>query len=386
MFVDFVLNGEAHGEVGQSLANFRFDPGYLRPYIDSKGVRCVTINSGQTRLDEKNRIIPVYKKVPLQTLMARGIHHPAWNATTLRRDEWIEMDRVVVQAARQRLRAYSDLEAAASYGGFNGMAKMTLEYEASSDPGEALVDMDGISPDRTDSPLFKTRSIPLPITHAGFWFSQRRLSQARAGGSPLDTTMAEAAGRRVAEMIEKTTIGVQTGIAFGTNSNIHEGTSQVYGYTNMPYRITKTDLTAPTGNNPEAVKQDVIEMRELAYAAGFYGPFMLYHTPAYDAFFDDDYFRTGGTSANTTTRQRLKDIDGIQDVRRLDFWTGATYQMVLVQLTSDVVRAINGMDLTTVQWEEQGGMRVMFRVMAIKVPQIRFDYNGNAGIVHGTTS
>ena len=36
------------------------------------------------------------------------------------------------------------------------------------------------------------------------------------------------------------------------------------------------------------------------------------------------------------------------------------------------------------QWEGQGGMEVNFKVMAILVPQLRDDFNGNTGIVHGT--
>jgi uncharacterized linocin/CFP29 family protein len=385
MFVDFVLNGQAFGPVGEGLAGMRFDPGLLRPYINNKGVRCVSANTGRFRRDDKGRQVAVYQEMPIEVMHRRGIFHPAWNATALRKDEWIEFDRVVIQAARQRLTGWTGLMAKSNYGGFNGMAKMTLEYEASSDPGEAIVDMDGISPGRNDSPLFKTRSMPLPITHSDFWFSARRLAQTRAGGSPLDTSMAEAAGRRVAEMIEKTYIGVEPGIQAGTVSDRHEGVSKVYGLTTFPYRIIKADLTVPTGLNPEAIAQDVIEMREALYAAGFMGPFVLYHTPAYDQWLDSDYFRTGGTAAHLTVRDRIKVIAGVQDVQRLDYWTGGTYQMVMVQMTSDVVRAINGMDLTTVQWEEKGGMQINFKVMAIQVPQFRFDYNGEAGILHATT-
>jgi hypothetical protein len=72
-------------------------------------------------------------------------------------------------------------------------------------------------------------------------------------------------------------------------------------------------------------------------------------------------------------------------VRRLDFLT-STYTMIMVQMTPDVARAINGMDLTTVQWEEKGGMQLQFKVMCIQVPQLRYDYNGNSGIMHGTTA
>jgi hypothetical protein len=172
----------------------------------------------------------------------------------------------------------------------------------------------------------------------------------------------------------------------GTGVTAHDGTSTVYGYTNFPNRITKSDLTTPLGSNPEAVMTDVIEMRELLYAEGFYGPFVLYHTPAYDRFFDDDYFRTGSTAQTRTLRERIRSIDGITDVRRLDFWTGAAYQMVMVQMTPEIARAVNGMDITTLQWESHGGLKVNFKVMCIHVPQLRADYSGNTGILHATTA
>ena len=85
---------------------------------------------------------------------------------------------------------------------------------------------------------------------------------------------------------------------------------------------------------------------------------------------------------NMTVRQRIAAIDGIQSVMTLDYLTD--YKVILVQQTSDVVRDVIGMDLTTVQWETKGGMQLNFKVMGIMVPQLRADINYNTGIVHGT--
>lgn len=383
MFVDYVLNGQGHGEVGEQLAGCRYDPGLLRPYIGKNGRHYVTVNTGRTE-DGK----PVYEARLVSDMMHNGVPIPVANATSLRKDEWIELDRVVIKAARQRLRAWTDLEAASSFGGFNGMSKMILEHETMSDPGEAVVDMDALTPGRTDSPKFQLEGLPLPITHSDFWFSQRRLAVSRNSGTPLDTTMAEAAGRRVAEQIEKTLIGTVTGVTYGVAAS-YGNAPTVYGYLTHPNRITKTNLTTPTGSNPASTVADVIAMRELAYTAKYYGPFMLYHSPDWDAYLDNDYYAlatTGMASPSQTLRQRIKAIDGITDVRRLDFLSANTFTMILVQMTSDVARAVNGMELTTVQWETMGGMRVNFKVMCIKVPQLRADFNGNTGIVVGTTS
>lgn len=391
MFVDFVMNGKGHGEVGEALGQVRFDPNMLRPFIDNRGKKCVMVNTGQTRVitvNGKQVLTPLIKKMLVADLQRQGIDNAVWNATTLRKEAWISIQDAVVKATRQRLRAWSDLMNASSFGGFNGMAKMTHEYQAMTDPGEAVVDMDGITDGRTDTPLFKLRSIPLPITHSDFWFSEREIAVSRNSGTPLDTTMAEAAGRRVAEMIEKTLIGVETGVTYGTQTagvGAHDGTSTVYGYTNYPNRVLKIDLNTPTGANPEAIMTDVLEMVETMQSNGFFGPYMLYTSTGYSRFLNDDYFRSGSTSAVRSLRQRIMEIDGIQDIRRLDYLTSG-YQMILVQMDSEVVQAINGMDITTVQWDSQGGMRKNFKVMAIQVPLIKAPYNGVSGIIHATTS
>lgn len=387
MFTDYVINGEARGEVGEQMQGLHFDPGMLRPYIDERGRRLVTVNTG--RLKRDNGVLqPVREQVLIRDLMNNGISSQVHNATSLRKEEWIALDSVVIKAARQRLRAWADLAAANSFSGFNGMSKMMLEHETMSDPGEAMVDLDGLSDGRTDAPKFQLEGLPLPITHSDFYVSQRRLAISRNSGTPLDSTMGEAAGRRVAELVEKTLIGVETGITYGGGSSTptYGRTSSVYGYTNFTNRLTKTGITTPTGSNAATTLAQVLAMRDQLYAANFYGPFMLYHSNDWDQFMDNDYYPSGGNNSNQTLRQRLEAIEGISGVRRLDYLTSSTnpFQLIMVQMTPDVARAIIGMDLTVVQWESQGGMRLNFKVMCINVPQLRADYNGNCGILHAT--
>jgi hypothetical protein len=408
---DFIKDGRGHGAAGGVLENVRWEKGMLRPYLDRYDRPSVTVNSGRYTTERGERR-PVLEQRLIRDLMNQGKFSPVFNATTLRKEEWIELDRVVLRPARYRLRAWADLAAANSYGGFNGMAKTILEHEAMTDPGEAQVDMDGLTPGRTDGPEFQLRGVPLPIIHSDFWFSSRMLAISRNTGTPLDTTMGEAAGRRVAEMVERITIGTKTGPVFGGNSTQVGGydvTSQVYGYTNFPQRLTKTNVTSPTGSNPEATLADVLAGRDQLFANKFYGPFMLYHSNDWDKYMDNDYARAvvGSTSIATskTLRQRLRDIEGIIDVRRLDFLFGTApsaatntgpgtdvdvtlkpYTLILVQMTPDVARAVNGMDITTVQWETVGGMRLNFKVLCIQVPQLRADAYANCGINHMTTS
>lgn len=316
-----------------------FDPGLKRPYKDKYGRLVCSVNTGQVRQNNATgELIPVYRVMLVDELRSRygiNVPVPTDNATTLRKEDWVEMDAAVERAKRNRLRAWSDLRASSTRGGFNAMSKLVLEYQSVSDAGEAIVDMDGVSEGRTDRPVYDLKALPLPITHSDFFFTAREIAVSRNSSTPLDTTMMEMATRRVLEMIERTTIGVETGITFGTRSgdsaSAHTGTSTVYGYTNFPYRVTKTDLTTPLGTNPEAVMTDVLEMVETMQTNGYYGPYMLYHSTGYSRYLNDDYFRTGSTSAVRSLRERVMEIEGIMDIRRLDYLTTG-FVLLLIQM------------------------------------------------------
>lgn len=385
----FVQNGQGFGPMGDRLTEMRFEPGLYRPYFDDKtGLPTVTVNSGYKQVEGKT--VAVQRAIPVSQLWQRGINNPVLNATTLRKEEWIRLDETVIRAARLRLKAWADLVAANTYGGFNGMGVTILEHETMSDPGSAMVDMDALTDGRADRQLFQLEGLPLPITHSDFWFSERQLATSRNRGTPLDMTMAEAAGRRIGETLEQTLIGSITGLTFGGGSSTptYGRTSKVFGYTNFTNRLTKTNMTAPTGSNPEVTVANVLAAREQLYAAKYYGPYMVYHSTDWDQYLDNDYARLGGNNANMTLRDRLRKIEGIQDVRRLDYLTSAAnpFTMLFVQMTPDVARAVIGMDMTVLQWETKGGLEKHFKVMTIQVPQLRADYNGNTGILQATTS
>jgi hypothetical protein len=273
---------------------------------------------------------------------------------------------------------------------------MVLEYQTMSDPGEAIVDFDGMTEGRNDAPLFKLEGLPLPITHSDFWFPERMLAVSRKNGTPLNTRMAEAAGRRVAEMVEKTLLGTVTGPRIATTAGAggpaYGRNAQVYGYTNHPNRVTKTDVTDPTGTwSPDVLLGEILAAIELLRAKKCFGPYMIYNSTDWDTYLDGDYYKTttsGAVAPTKTLRQRLREIDEVQDVRRLDYLdsTNHAFTFVIVQMTSDVVQAVNGMDINVVQWPSMGGMRTNFKVMAIQVPLITPDYDNNCGICHCTTS
>lgn len=397
MFTDFVINGQGVGAVGEALVGTRFDTGLLRPFVDPAGdprKTWVTINTGHKKWDaDKNKYINQFETISVREALNNGLPvqggHMALNASlALRKDEWIHFDQIVVKVARERLNAWTDLVSANPVGGFDAFSASILEYETMTDDGSALVDMDGLAEGRNDESQYNLEAVPLPITHVDFRFSQRRLETSRRLGMPLDTTRVEQSTRRVMETIERTTIGTVTGLTYGTAS-LYNNTPTVWGYLTHPDRNTKTDCTTPTGSNPASTVADVLAMRDLAYADNMYGPFMLYHSTDWDQYMDNDYYildTSGAAAPSRTLRERLRMIEGIQDVKRLDLLPSSAnpFTLILVQMTSNVADAINGMPVRTVHWETKGGLEHNYKVMGIQVPRVKADAAGQSGIVVGT--
>ena len=316
------------------------------------------------------------------------------NATVLSKDQWIMLDTAVLTSARKRLRLWSDMRAANTFGGFDGMATPILEFERLQDSGEAVVDMDGLSDGRNHAPKFDLQGQPLPITHSDFWLSSRFLATSRRrAGAAQDTIRAEMSARRVAETIEQTALGTLAGTKYGAGGNYDGITvATVFGLTNHGDRITKTDMTAPSGSNGTTVLSEWLTVRELLYAQNFFGPYNVYVSTNYDQSLDDEF----KTNSDRSLRERLLMIEGVNSITRLDYLT--TDDSVLFVQLGDEIQAINGMEITTVQWESEGGMRLNFKVMGIQVPRIRSTFVNTsttgpaiattlkAPICHATTS
>ncbi len=344
------MNGQAFGSVASTLLSNSFDIAGLRPWIGNDGRHFVAHKVG-----DKYQSIPTFNA----------------NAT-LRKDEWKQVDDAVSMAARERLRLIADLQGRGlTFNVPNGMGTTVLETQRMGDITPATISMDPARKSEGDRPEFDIVNLPLPVIHKDFFFTARQIAVSRNGGQAIDVTTAQLAARRVAEEAEKLALGVAGSYSYGGGT--------VYGLTNYPGRMTKV-LTSPTatGWTPQIFISELLAMRQQSTDAMNFGPWMLYISPAWDAYLDDDY----SDQRDITLRQRLAAINGITGIQTLDFLTG--FQVLLVQMTSDVIRLVNGMNITTLQWETDGGMRVHFKVMAILVPQIRSDIEGNTGIVHGT--
>lgn len=354
------------GSLASMLINSRFDTNLMRPWV----VLNKKTGEYDTYVMAKNR--RTGKLEPTLSRNANGV---------LPRDAWLAIDQAAISVAKPRLKLVGDLRSAGLvYNMPGGMGKTMLETKNISDISTAIVSMDGLRYSQRDRPVHDITHLPLPIIHKDFSFTAREIAVSRDSGAPLDTTMAELSSRRVAEVAESLALGTYGTFSFGGGS--------VYGLTNYPGRMTKV-MTNPTLTawTPKKTIDELLAMRQQSTDAFRYGPWMVYVSPAWAPYLDTDYILTGGNTTTQTLRNRLLSIgDGsdIRGIRQLDYLTG--YQMILVQMTSDVIREVIGMDFTTLQWETDGGMEVHFKIMCIMVPQIRSDQNGSTGIVHGVAT
>jgi len=291
---------------------------------------------------------------------------------TLRKDEWVFFDDTLIEEVSLRLRAVADLvERGLTRTIPNGMAKTMLEYEKTGDMFPAQLSMDGVTRTENDRLEFELHGLPLPIAHKDFWIHLRTLLASRERGEGLDVTQVRTCGRLIAELIESVLIQ-------GTAKKY--GGQSIYGYMTHPDRNTLSfgtngawSAAAKTGEN---ILTDVQSLIAAAHADRKYGPYALYYPT------DASVKMLGDFKANSdkSIRSRVAEVDDIVVARSLDQLP--TANVLLVQLTSDVVQLVEGEPLQTVQWDVEGGMVVNFKCLTIQVPLIRSDVSERSGIVH----
>lgn len=336
--------------------------GRMRPYLDSKGRACVTVYVGGDPRKESS-----YKTY---------VNVPNVNAV-LRRDEWKQLDQALMDVSRYRLGGVEDLiSKGLTYNLGNAMGTTVLEWHDVSDAMEADLTMDGVTRSVGDRPKFQHNYLPVPIIHVDYEINARVLEASRRLGNPLDTTAAERAARKVSEKLESM-LFTDTTYSYGATDSRTRNT--IYSYVNHPDR-NLVNLSVPwtdSGITAAGILQDVLEMKQASINAYHYGPWQMYIPTAYETVLDDDY---DTSTPGTTIRERLLKISGIQGIKVID--TLGANNVLLVQMTPDVVRLVNGMGLTNIEWSTEGGMVTKFKVIRIAVPQIRSDQNGKSGIVH----
>jgi len=331
-------------------------PASMKPYIGEDGKFYVNQFLGG---DPKK--IENFEKVPVAN-------------AALRYDEWRTLDDAVVKIAEQRLVGFDDLRAAGLvYTLNNAMGTTVLTWEEMSDAMEAFVSIDPVRRGDNDVVDFSTSHIPIPIVHADYQIGERLLQESRNRGNALNVNNAERATRKVSEQLED--------MLFGASATLLYGGGTIHSYVSHPdvndiafdSAGVYWDEAAATG---ALILANVIEMKAALIADGFYGPYAMYIPTIYETKMDQDYDVSGASLM--TIRERILKVENVNSLKVVDRLPDDN--VLMVQLTSDVVDLIDGMPMTNVEWSSEGGFIHHYKVMTIQVPRIKSDYNSASGI------
>ena len=287
---------------------------------------------------------------------------------TLRRLEWQLYDTAVIEVARRRLVGVADLiSAGLTFDVPDALGVTQIVWEQIGTMTGAEIGMSGLSQTPNDRQEFNLNTLPLPIIHKDFNINIRQLHSSRRIGTPLDVTQAQLSSRIVSEGIETMLFAGST--VLGSNNTI-------YGYTTAPHRSTGSVTASWTTATGTQIVTDTLAMIQAAKNDNMYGPYMMYVPSAVYTAMGADFKAQG----DRTILERVLAISGISGIKESKDLTASN--IILIQMTSDVVDMVDGMQPTTVQWETEGGLVTNFKVMAIMIPRIKFDYVNQSGIVH----
>lgn len=289
----------------------------------------------------------------------------------LRKDEWTALDTAVIEVQRQRLNGIADLQNRNLTRNLGGLGVLVDQYEQMSDMGDADVDMSGEAEGDEDTIAYTLANVPIPVVHKAYRINKRRLEASRKLGQSIDTTQAEVASRKVRDKSEDILFNGQAGITVNGNT--------LYGYRTHPNRVTGSVTAAWTDETNRDILADIETMLSDADAKYFFGPFVLYVPTSYWSVLRSDY----KSYSERTYLERLRQYSEISDVKPADVLPADN--IVMVQMSRDVVDLAIGQSVTNVEWMSKGNMVAHYKVMAAWAPRVKSDYNGNCGVVHYTT-
>lgn len=302
-----------------------------------------------------------------------GVHKNA----LLQKYQWESIDSAVQEVMRQPVVGVTDLVSLGLVNPLPDIGYYISTYEQLGDMGPAAVTMSIQSSNAIrDRATFTPQSIPVPVISKPFFYDGRSLvASRRNGGVGIDTTSVATATIKVREALED--------ILF-SGSDINLSGFTVEGYTNAANRITDTATNFGGGdfgtdtNGHKTIVGMITALRRL----GFYGPYGCYIAETQYA----QLLSLTGTNKNETQLSViLSTIPGLQFVKPSNKL--ADGNLVVVQLSRDVVDLTSAMPVSAIQWDTEGGEElglVEFRVITIAVPRIKFDVNLACGVAHAT--
>jgi uncharacterized linocin/CFP29 family protein len=287
----------------------------------------------------------------------------------LRKDEWEELDRAVVQAASERLNFVDRMRSLGLVKTLTSIGVLASQWNVGSQMTRAVVNLSGRSAPDLDRQDYNLKGVPVPVIHKEFQIGMRELEASRRLGEGIDTTNAYQASRVVAEELERT--------CFGGNSAVVLNGQSIYGVTNEP----NVNTGAATGDfgTIANINTTFTAMINACAADNYHGPFEGWvSTNQYNEMTTAFYTDGSGESAF----ERMLRMPQLRAIHPGDYLTDGA--LFIAQMTPDVLDIAIYQLNTVVEWPSGDGMTRNFKVMSIAVPRVKSDYSSQSGICYYT--
>lgn len=304
----------------------------------------------------------------------------------------VAIDKAVVEVGLQRLTVVQDVLAAGLVYPLGDPLSVTqLEWHSLNKVGAAQRTMSPSARGENKMPTMTPNRLPIYLTTDKFELDIRTLKMSQRIGTPIDTTLAKQCVRAVNEALEDAMIN---GASTLDGQDLQVAGYKAPGILNAPNAETQSLTAAAWTTVPvgSTVFNEVYAMIKKLQDNKKFGPYRLYVGTQIGNALDADYNNTNNAQG-LTIRQRLLQIEQLQAVRIADLMpagNGASpsigNKVALVQMTSDVIDIVDGQRPTVIPWTSLDGFMIHNLVMAIMIPRVRSDFNGDSGICIGTTA
>lgn len=291
----------------------------------------------------------------------------------------VVIDQAVVEVGLQRLTLAADIMSAGLVYNLSDPLSVTqLEWSSTNKVGAAQRTMSPSARGENKLPIVLPNRLPIYLTTDTFELDIRTLKMSQRVGTPLDTALIKACTRSVNEAIEDAAINGATTL---DGQDLVDAGYSAPGLLNAPNAETQALTAASWDTSP--VVADILSEVQLMLgklrANKKFGPYRMYVSTDVGAVLDNDYV---AASPQNTIKERLLKLDGLQAIRTADMMPAA--KVVIVQMTSDVIDMVVGQQPTVIPWTSLDGFTIHNLVMAIMIPRVRSDYDGNSGVCIGT--
>lgn len=284
--------------------------------------------------------------------------------------EWEEVDNMTIAPSSYPLKFIPLLRSKGLVKKLGGIGSLISTWYAASDITGASVNMTGQGNADNDLPDMAQSGVPIPVIFKPYTIDARQLEASRRSGDGLDLTALGATLRVINEKAEDLIVNGATTKLNGFS---------LYGVRTHPGRLTST--AAGDFGTIANILPTINSMVSTLQSNLFYGPYSLFLSQDQWLEINSQYY---GADSNITPLSRIEQNKLIASVDFLPASVLASGELLMIQMTSDVIDMAEALPIQVREWTSGDGWQTNFKVLTVMAPRIKARYDAKVGIAHFT--